>query len=1047
MKSSDDSSGAIAFFSRHPTAANLLLALMFICGIAALGQINRQFFPDFGIDIVTVTVSWPGASAADVDQNIVQGIEPELRFLNDVKKLTSSAYEGLASISVEFEPGADMQQALSSVESAVGQVRTLPEDAERPEIRRIVRYETVSRLVISGPYPEASLKAHAKRIRDELLVRGVDRVDLFGARDEEIWVELQPQVLRQLDLKLSDVAERIRLASQDLPAGDLASGERQVRSLGLLRHARELETVELKALPDGRRILLGEVAKLSETFKAEGKKAVRRGNPAVELEIRRAIATDALTTATKVREYVAELSASLPPDLTVEEYDVRAKSIRQRIDLLIYNGLGGLALVLAVLFVFLNARVALWVAIGIPASLLATVAIMWASGQTINMISLFGMIMAIGIVVDDAIVVGEHAEHRHRMGLSPAQAAIVGARRMAAPVSSSTLTTIAAFLPLFLISGIMGQIISAIPFVVVAVLVASLLECFLVLPAHLSHALSAPQSDSWTNRWRQRFDAGFHRFREQRFRRFANAAIGQRYVTVSVALAALIIAVSAVIGGRVGYQFFPSAEPDKIYANLEMVAGTSREQTREALLSVEQALYRAVAKKTDDPSSLIVMSLGKTGTTAGNSPGVSGDANSDTIAAMVVELVSSEVRDIRASEVIELWRDAVVRPPGVESLTFEGQRTGPPGGDMDVRLYGGDVTNLKAAAGEVAALLQRYDGVTDVDDDLPYGKPEIVLEVNARGQAMGFTTSDVARQVRDAIDGAIAKRFPRDDEEVWVRVQLDRSIVGSDLLEHIYLRAPNGAEVPLKVAVDLRNDLGFARIRREDGQRQVAIKSEIDMSVTRPQQIHEALIADGLLEICERFGVKFEFAGRAEEQRETNADMKLGAMLGLLFIYIILAWVFSSYTRPLVVMAVIPIGFVGAVIGHAVWQFDITILSIFAILGLSGIVINDSIVLVTTIDERLQNEDRLEALVNGSCDRLRAVLLTSATTIGGLTPLLFETSLQAQFLIPMALTLVFGLAVSTFVVLLLVPALIMIQGDIGDARQRLLASDAVGHRA
>ena len=1025
--------GPIPLFARHPTAANLLLALMFICGLAALTQINRQFFPDFGIDMVTVTISWPGASAADVDQNIVQGVEPELRFLNGVKRVISSSYEGLASLTIEFEPGYEMQEALSDVESAVGQVRTLPEDAERPEIRRIVRYETVSRLVISGPFPEHSLKTHAKRIRDELLARGIDRVDMFGARDEEIWVELKPQVLRQLDLKLGDVAARIRETSQDLPAGDLAGGERQVRSLGLLRQAEELKSVEIKALADGRRVLLGDIARVTEAFRERDKKAIRRGNPAIELEIKRATNTDALTSATIVRNYVAELGVSLPAALVVEEYDVRAKSIRERINLLVNNGLAGLVLVLAVLFLFLNARVAIWVAIGIPASLLATVAIMWASGQTINMISLFGMIMAIGIVVDDAIVVGEHAEYRFRQGLSPLEAAVVGARRMAAPVSSSTLTTIAAFLPLFLISGIMGQIISAIPFVVVAVLIASLIECFFVLPAHLHHALSAPVRDNRATRLRARFDVAFERFREHRFRRFARMAIGQRYVTIAIAIAALLIAAGAVMGGRVGYQFFPSAEPEKIYANLEMAAGTSREETRAALLQVEQGLYRAVGEWVDDPKQLVIMSLGKIGTTLGSRGGVSSRATSDTVGGIIVELVSSEDREIRAAEVIAAWRKAVVQPAGVESLTFEGQRTGPPGGDMDVRLKGGTIGDLKAAAGEVAALLSRYAGVSDVDDDLPYGKPEIVLEVNSRGRALGFNTGDVARQVRDAIDGAVAKRFPRGDEEVWVRVQFDREDVGNEMLDAVYLRSPSGAEVPLKAVVDFRNTLGFARIRREDGQREVAIKAEIDMQSTRPGQIEEALLGDGLVDIAARYGLEYEFAGRAEDQRETTSDMLLGAALGLTFIYIILAWVFSSYTRPLVVMAVIPIGFVGAVVGHAVWGFDLTILSIFAILGLSGIVINDSIVLVTTIDERLHNESRIDALVNGSCDRLRAVLLTSATTIGGLMPLLFETSLQAQFLIPMALTLVFGLALSTFVVLLLVPALIMIQGDVGDA--------------
>jgi len=1033
----DLQSGMIALFARHPTAANLLLALMFICGFASLTQINRQFFPDFGIDIVSVTVSWPGASAADVDQNIVQAIEPELRFLDGAKKVSSASYEGVASISVEFQPGSDMQQALADVESAVGQVRTLPEDSERPEIRRLVRYETVSRLVLSGPFPEHALKVHAKRIRDELLDRGVDRIDLYGSREEEIWVEVRPEALRQLDMKLGDIAARIADTSQDLPAGELAGGERQVRSLGLLRQADQLREVEIRALADGRRVRLGNVAEVSEAFREGQQQAVRHGELAIELDLKRAIDSDALTMAALVKDYVGELSARLPPELQIEEYDVRAKSIRERIGLLVSNGLGGLVLVLAVLFLFLNARVALWVAVGIPASMLAAVGVMLASGQTINMISLFGMIMAIGIVVDDAIVVGEHAEHLHRRGLGALEAAVAGARRMAAPVSSSTLTTVAAFLPLFIVSGIMGQIISAIPFVVVAVLLASLLECFLVLPAHLSHALRAPAGHGRLARLSARFNDGFTHFREQRFRPLAAAVMRARYLTVAVAVAAFIVAVGAVVGGRVGYQFFPSPEPDKIYANLEMVAGTSRDETRAALLTVERALYRAAEDLVGDPDDLIIMALGKTGTSVGGGHGGSLAATTDTLGGIVVELVTSEQRSVRANEVIAAWREAVVMPPGVESLTLTGQRTGPPGGDLDVRLRGGSVDDLKAAAGEIAALLARYEGVTDIDDDLPYGTPEVVIRVNDRGRAMGFTTSDVARQVRDAIDGAIAKRFPRGDEEVWVRVQFDRDLVGNALLERLYLRAPDGAEVPLSAVVDFEQALGFARIKREDGKREVAVTAEIDMRATRPGQVQEALLDDGLRDIAARYELDYTFAGRAEDQRETMADMRLGAVLGLTFIYIILAWVFSSYTRPLVVMAVIPLGFVGAVLGHWVWGFDLTILSIFAILGLSGIVINDSIVLVTTIDERMREEPRLEAVVNGACDRLRAVVLTSATTVGGLLPLLFETSLQAQFLIPMALTLVFGLALTTFVVLLLVPSLIMIQGDFARLADRL----------
>jgi multidrug efflux pump subunit AcrB len=1019
----------IRFFAQHRTAANLLLALMVVCGITAIGKINRQFFPDFGIDIVTVSVTWPGASASDVEKNIIQSIEPELRFLNGVKKIGSTAYEGRASVVIEFDTGHSMQEALSDIESAVGQVTTLPDNSERPEIKRIVRYESISKLVVSGDFTERSLRERARHIRDDLLERGIDRVDLSGIRHDEIWVEMKPEALHQYDLELKDVADTIRATSQDIPAGELGGGESQVRSLGLLTKAREVARVEIKALSDGRRILLGDISSVSESYREEDNRVYRHGKNAIELDIKRSVNTDALDSSETVSNYVEELNSRLPPQIQVEQYDVRAKSIRERIELLLRNGIGGLILVLAVLFLFLNARVAIWVAIGIPASLLATVAIMWVSGQTINMISLFGMIMAIGIVVDDAIVVGEHAEYQFRQGLSSLEAAVTGATRMAAPVLASTMTTVAAFLPLFVISGIMGQIISAIPFVVVAVLVASLVECFLVLPAHLAHSLKRENTTSEKAGFRVWFDNGFEQFKEFKFKRFARFSVRNRYATVVFAVAALIISVGAILGGRVGYQFFPSPEAETIYAKLEMRKGTSREETKRAILAVEASLYSALTEMDVDPNDLVVMTLAKTGVSVGTGGQMSLGSDS-ALAGVHAELVSSEERDMKASEVIQVWRKAASIPNNASSLTFESQRSGPPGGDLDVRLSGGSVAKLKEAAQEVALLLSKYSGVSDIEDNLPYGKPETHIQLNSRGRALGFSTVSLANQVRDAVDGIVAKRFPRGEEEVWIRVQYDRDLVRAGLLNKLYVRAPDGSRVKLMGVADFKKETGFSIIRREDGQREVSIRAEVDMTMTRPQHLRQGLVRDGLEDICNRHGLSYKFGGRAQEEKETTSDMLVGTVLGLVFIYIILAWVFSSYIRPFVIMAVIPTGFVGAVLGHAVWGFDLTILSIFAILGLSGIVINDSIVLVKTVDERAVKETLLDAVVNGSGDRLRAVILTSATTIGGLLPLLFETSLQAQFLIPMALTLVFGLALTTFIVLILIPALILIEDDI-----------------
>jgi len=1031
--------GLVGLFARHPTAANLLMMVMILVGVFALSRINTQFFPDFGIDVIQVSIEWPGATADDVDQTIVQAVEPEVRFLDSVKRVTSNSYEGLASISVAFESGADMQSALSQVESAVAQVTTLPEDAEQPTVRRIVRYDTISRLIISGPFPEYSLKAMAKTIRDDLLARGIDKVDIFGGREEEIWVEVSPGTLRQVDLTLNDISERIRTTSQDVPSGDIGNGERQIRSLGLLRDAAGIAGIEVKALEDGRKLKLSDIATVTDTFSDGGRTARRLGNPAIELHIQRAINADALELAAIVETYLNETIPTLPASLTVEQYDKTSQLIQDRVDLLLKNGVSGLVLVILILFAFLNGKLAFWVMLGIPVSLMATVAVMLLTGQTINMVSLFGLILAVGIIVDDAIVVGEHGEARARKGLTSLQASISGATRMAPPVLASSLTTVCAFLPLLVIQGVIGDIVSAIPLVVITVILASLIECFLVLPGHMRGSLNPRAGgDGLFARYRRWFDTGFFRFRDNTYRKVVLFSIRWRYATLACAFGAFLVCIGLLAGGRVGFTFFPSPEADKIYANVEMVAGSHRADTVAMLDELDRALAETVRDLDGPDSDLVRMTVQKVGTEVGSGAALRGVAASDTTGGLVVELKSSDQRDVRTEQLITAWRAAVQPLAGMDNLAIREARGGPPGRDVDVRLKGSDVRTLKEASNDVVALLDRVEGVSAVSDDLPWGKPETILEVTPRGRALDFTTESVGRQVRNAIEGAIAKRFPRGDEEVTVRVQFDRADVGAGILTDLFLRAPDGTEVPLTEIVSLRESQGFARIRREDGRRELSITGDVDKTVTNTDLVIEQLQREGLQEIASKHGVAFDFKGKAEEQQETFADMRLGAILGLILIYIVLAWVFASYTRPFAVMMAIPLGLIGAVVGHYLMGFNFTILSLVAFIGLSGIVINDSIVMVSTIDERRRTEPLLDAIVGGSCDRLRAVILTSTTTIGGLTPLMFETSQQAQFLIPMAVTITFGLAVATVLVLVVVPALVAFLEDVGALKRRLL---------
>jgi multidrug efflux pump subunit AcrB len=659
--------------------------------------------------------------------------------------------------------------------------------------------------------------------------------------------------------------------------------------------------------------------------------------------------------------------------------------------------------------------------------MMATLGVMLLGGQSINMVSLFALIMTLGIIVDDAIVVGEHAAYRRTTGMGAIQAAETGAVRMLAPVVSSSLTTIAAFMPIFMISDIIGDIISAIPLVVVCVLIASLIECFLILPGHLRHPLEVMQARE--TRARKWFNRRFEHFRDNRFRRFVAWCVSWRYLTFSTAIASLIVCVGLILGGRIAFVFFPSPETDTVIANVSFAPGTPRERTADMLNELERALREAEAALTDGAGGLVVMGMGRIGQSAAtrHASAISGDH----LASMNVELLPSDLRDVRTVAFIEAWRERIRPLPGLDKISLAERQGGPPGREVDIRLSGGSAATLKVAAGDVRALLGRYTGVTDIEDDLPYGKQELILEVTPRGHAMGFTTESVGRQVRRAFEGAIAKRFARGDEEVIVRVQYPRGEVSAAALRDLYLRSPKGVEVPLSEVVAVREEAGFARIRREDGARQVAVTAEVDDVIVNARELRETLRTQALPEIAARHGLDFELKGKAEEEGRTLDDMRVGAAIGLTAIYIILAWVFASYLRPVVVMLIIPFGLVGAILGHLLMGFDLTILSLIGLLGLAGILVNNSIILVSTIDERLARGEALHAaIVGGAQDRLRAVILTSATTIGGLLPLMFETSLQAQFLIPMAATLVFGLAVASLLVLIVVPVFLAIIEDI-----------------
>ncbi len=1023
----EEGRGLISLFVRHPTAANLLMILMIVAGLVALTKLRRQFFPDFGIDVVVVSVAWPGATAEDVEANILAAIEPQVRFLDGVDRVVATAREGVGTVVLEYAQGADMQKAQAEVEQAVAQITTFPEDAREPRVWRVVRYDTIARLVLSGPFEEAVLERFAEEIRDRLLAAGIDRVTLFGVRDDRLLVELEPATLHALDLSLAGVAAAIAARSQEIPAGELSQASAlSPRVAERARTAEELAELELATLPDGRRLRLADVAQVREAFDEDQPEGRRRGLRAVELHVQRALNADALEVQAILERELGRIRAELPPTLRLEVYNVMADLIRDRIRLLLENGATGFLLVLVILFLFLDARVAFWVAVGIAVSFGAMLAVLWLADRTINMVSLFAMILAIGIVVDDAIVVGEHGVVLRERGLRPRLAAEFAARRMLVPVTSATLTTIAAFLPLMVIGDIIGTIIREIPIVVTAVLLASLAECLLVLPAHLRHSFHRPRLFGG---FRDGFDRLFARLREGPFRRLVVVAVRWRYTTLATALAALFLVFGLILGRHVPFVFFKGPESDRIRVSLVMVPGTPRAETEAALRTVERALDRAIRDLGGRPEEVVRMVFTRLGTRPRSEDG-SLQVEGDQVGGLEVELAPSDQRRLRTGEIAAAWTRAVPPIAGLETLEIREVAGGPPGREVDIRLRGGaSVAALDRAAEEVKAMLAALPGVSQIGDDLEPGKPEILVRLTNYGRSLGWRADEVGRQLRDALEGRVALRFPRGDEEVEVVVRLDRTALARLDLATFPLLAPDGSTVPLGMVARLEERPGVAIIRRVDGAREVAITAELDERTIRLDQVQEALTPK-LEALAARAGVSWRFAGRAEERANTLADMRLGALLALGLIYVILAWVFGSFTRPLAVMAVIPFGLLGAVLGHLVMGYELTILSLIALLGLAGVLVNDSIILVSTVDElRAEGREPHEAIVEGTVSRLRAVVLTSLTTVVGLVPLLFETSYQAQFLIPMAITLVFGLAVNTVLVLLIVPALLAIQAD------------------
>ena len=1031
-------SSFLKFFVEHRTSANIIMILMIVVGLLSIGRLNKQFFPDFEVEVVAVSVNWAGATAEEIDKNIVQLLEPELRPISGVKKVSSKSVEGVGITQVEFNYGYDMQKGRTDIETAVSRIN-FPQKADKPKIVVGEFFDTVTRIVLSANIPLSELRLISKKLKEVLLNSGVDKVDIQGLPKEEILIEIPQIETARLKLSFNQIANLIKSETQDVSGGSYADGSLRVRTAGEKRLVETFKKLELKNTISGGRIILQDIARISSTLEQGSILKSVDNNPAVELWVRRSKTSDALEVSENVNKVISESKNIIGNRVNVETYNTAANLIQERITLLVKNGLSGLCIVLAVLFLFLSRNTAIWVALGIPIAFLATFGVMLVSGQSINMISLFGLIMALGIVVDDAIVVGEHSSYlKTKRRLNSSQAPVVAATRMSMPVISAMLTTVAAFIPLFMVKGVIGEIIAAIPWVVCAVLVASLIECFLVLPAHLAHFDKKTVEEGKFRLW---FDKKFMAFQEGTFKKFISLTFNYRYVTFMVAIGMFIVSVGMMSGGRVMFSFFPTPEADIIIANFKMHSGTTRSKTEEMLKKIEGGLIKTSKKFSTSPD-LVKFSMstigGRTSFSSGAGPSSKG---SDLLGSMVVELKTADKRKIRTNQFIKEWKNNIEYVEGLDKLTIRSPSGGPPGRDLDVRFQGEKLETLKIASNELIQIARTIPGVTSLNDNLEFGVQERILSLNNKGQSLGLSISDIGEQVRSAINGIIISEFPKADEEVVVRLKLSETEKLTDMINDLRIITPLGTSFKLQEVIKINEKIPFASINRKNGFREVTISGDLFPALMNTSQARQFLLNNGLPEIAKKYNLNYRFDGRDLEQKETFADMKIGSIIGLLLIYFILAWVFKSWTRPFSIMIMIPFAFIGAVLGHYLLGLTMSILSMFALLALAGIVVNNSIILVSTIERRFddlrdqndkdyQNNKVIdEAIIAGVVDRFRPVLLTSLTTIGGLSALLFEKSLQAQFLIPMAATIVFGLGITAFLVLVIVPSMMGISND------------------
>ena len=1027
--------GPIAWMARNHVAANLMMLLFLVGGLLLSTRVKQEIFPEFTADTITVSVLHRGASPAEVEQGVILSIEDEVRGLDGVKEVRATATESRAKVTVELLTGADTGKALQDVKNAVDSILSFPEEAERPIVSLSKIRNLVLTLLVHGSQDEQTLRDLAERIRDELLQRpGVTLIELAAARPLEISLEVPQRNLRAYNLTLDRIAREVREAAIELPAGGVKTpgGEVLLRTQERRDFAREYANIPVAAAPDGSQILVGDIAHIHDGFEETDVEAVFNGQRAVRIQVFRVGNESPQSVSDTVRAYVAEIEPDLPSGIGLTVWNDRSEVYRDRVNLLVKNASLGLVLVLLLLGIFLDPKLAFWVTLGIPISILGSFLFLPLTGASINMISLFAFIITLGIVVDDAVVVGENVYERREQGMPFLQAAIEGAGDIAGPVLFAVLTNIVAFLPLAFVPGTFGRFFGQIPAVVVAVFVVSLIESLFILPAHLSH--QTPENRVWAvlGKPRRIFNDLLQRCMKQGYQPLLRLALANRYTTLATGIALLILAGGAVGGGHVPFSFIPRIDTDVVAAQATLPFGVPMETARRVqhqLLATAEATVEGHggADILEGTYALIGASLPSFGPP--RAEGVGGSH----LVGVQVSLVSSDQREIGSLEFVDAWRAASRHIAGIETLTFEAETNVSEGADIDIQLTHRDRPTLEAAATELARVLAGYAGVRDIDDGFARGKPQLSLTLKPEARSLGINATDLARQVRSAFYGAEALRQQRGRNEVRVMVRLpENERRTAHTVEQLMLRTDGGGEIPLFQAADVERGRAYTEIRRREGRRIIAVTADVDKSTANTSTIMAEVLSRELPVLMQKYpGLSYALEGEELSRQESLEALGIGFVFALLGIYGLLAVPFRSYFQPVLVMLSIPFGIIGALLGLILLGHDLSVISLFGIVALSGVVINDSLVLIVTANSlrTTQQLSASEAISQAGTRRFRPILLTSLTTFFGLTPMIFETSVQARFLVPMAISLGFGILFATVIILVLLPASYMILED------------------